>query len=330
MPIYIYWGKDEFAMGEAVKELQEWILDPAWASFNYHIFPQKNDDTVVEALNQSMTPPFGGGKCLVWLQNTTVLYKECSKNVLEELKNTLNFIPPNTYLLMTSHYRPDPYLKSTKILQKFATKFQDFPLVSPWKTDALVQNVLVTAKKIGVNLTSKSAQFLAESVGNNTRLLHSELEKLRLYAGNDEQPLNVDTLTRLVCSNTQNSLQLATAIRDGDTTKSLTLVTELIDRSEPALKIVATLIGQFRTWTLVKIIMESGERDLKLIAEAVDIANHKRIYFLQKEVQQISVQQLISTLPLLLDLEISLKQGTSQSSILKVKVIELCQLYYRN
>ncbi|CCH65987.1 COG1466: DNA polymerase III, delta subunit [Richelia intracellularis HM01] len=76
--------------------------------------------------------------------------------------------------------------------------------------------------------------------------------------------------------------------------------------------------------------MESGERDLKLIAEAVDIANHKRIYFLQKEVQQISVQQLISTLPLLLDLEISLKQGTSQSSILKVKVIELCQLYYRN
>lgn len=329
MPIYIYWGEDEFTMGEAVKELRECILDPAWASFNYHIFPQENADTVVEALNQSMTPPFGGGKRLVWLKNTT-LYKECPKNVLDELQNTLKVILPSTYLLLTNHYRPDPYLKSTKVLQKFATEFQHFPLVSPWKIDELVQAVEVTAKALEVNLTSKSAKFLAECVGNNTRLLHSELKKLRLYAGNEDQPLDVDKITSIVRSNTHNSLQLATAIRDGDTAKSLTLVAELIDASEPALRIVATLIGQFRTWAWVKIIMESRERDLKLIAEAIDIANHKRIYFLQKEVKRLSVQQLISTLPLLLDLEVNLKQGASQSSDLKAKVIELCQLYCRN
>ncbi|MDB9460227.1 DNA polymerase III subunit delta, partial [Dolichospermum circinale CS-545/17] len=34
MPIYVYWGEDDFAMEKAIVILRERVLDPLWASFN--------------------------------------------------------------------------------------------------------------------------------------------------------------------------------------------------------------------------------------------------------------------------------------------------------
>jgi DNA polymerase-3 subunit delta len=122
-------------------------------------------------------------------------------------------------------------------------------------------------------------------------------------------------------------LHLAAAIRAGDTAKALALVAQLSKSNEPALRIVATLIGQFRTWLWVKLMTEAGEVSLRAIAQAAEISNPKRLYFLQQEVKPLSVQQLISTLPLLLELEVSLKQGAEDMSALLTKVIELCQIF---
>ncbi len=80
------------------------------------------------------------------------------------------------------------------------------------------------------------------------------------------KPLDVDTVTKLVRNTTQNSLQLAAAIRIGDTAKALATLADMINASEPGLRIVATLIGQFRTWLWVKIMIESGERNQQAIA----------------------------------------------------------------
>jgi DNA polymerase-3 subunit delta len=73
--------------------------------------------------------------------------------------------------------------------------------------------------------------------------------------------------------------------------------------------------------------MESGERNPQAIAQAAEISNPKRIYFLQQEVKSLTIEQLISCLPLLLELEVSLKQGgATEISIIQTKVIELCQI----
>ena len=223
-------------------------------------------------------------------------------------------------------FSSDERLKATKLLKQFATEFREFPLIPPWKTELLVQAVHQAAHTVGVKLTPKAMDLIAESVGNDTRLLYNEMEKLRLYGAASKQPLDVDTVTKLVRNTTQNSLQLAAAIRTGDTAKALATLNDLIDASEPGLRIVATLIGQFRTWLWVKIMMDSGERNPQEIAKAAEIGNPKRIYFLQQEVKSLSVQQLISTLPLLLELEVSLKQGYSDIATLQTKIIELCQV----
>ena len=325
MPIYFYWGEDDFAVERAVVLLRSRILDEQWISFNYTLLRQDEPDATIGALNQIMTPPFGSGGRLVWLVNSTIC-QHCPDNVLAELERTLPVIPENSCLLLTSSNKPDERLKSTKILRKFAT-FQEFPLISPWKTELLVQSVKEAAQTVGVKLTANSVEMLAEAIGNDTRLLYNELEKLRLYAEGSNQPLDVNAVAQLVKNTTQNSLQLAVAIRTGDSAKALVILAELLAVSEPPLRIVATLIGQFRTWLWVKIMIESGERNQQAIAQAVEIGNPNRIYYLQKEVNSLGVQQLITSLPLLLELEVSLKQGATETTALQTKVIELCQVF---
>ena len=325
MPIYFYWGEDEFTLQKAVTSLRDRILDPQWSSFNYSQLAPEQPNAVIEALDQVMTPPFGSGSRLIWLVNTTIC-QHCGEDVLTELKRTLPVVPDTSVLLLTSRSKPDGRLKSTQLLQKYAS-FEEFSLISPWDTKQLLQQVQKVAASVGVKLTQRSVELVVESVGNDTRQLYSEMEKLLLYARDNRQPLDVDVVAELVRGNNQNSLQLAAAIRSGDVSKALLLVAQLIDRNEPGLKIVATLIGQFRTWLWVKLMMNDGERSDRAIALAAEVSNPKRIYFLQQEVKQLSLGQLVSTLPLLLELEVSLKQGREQMSTLQTKVIELCQIF---
>ncbi|WP_427159596.1 DNA polymerase III subunit delta [Aliinostoc sp. HNIBRCY26] len=328
MPIYFYWGEDDFATERAVATLRDRVLDSMWTSFNYTVFLPDQSDAVIAALNQVMTPPFGAGGRLVWLVNTN-LCQQCPENVLTELTRTLSVIPDNSHLLLTSSNKPDERLKSTKLLKQYAD-FREFPLIPPWKTELIIQAVNQAAQTVGVKLTAKAAEVLAEAVGNDTRLLYNEMEKLRLYAGGSNQPVDMDTVTLLVRNTTQNSLQLAAAIRTGDTVKALTVVADLVNAAEPELRIIATLVGQFRTWLWVKLMMESGERNPQAIAKAAEVGNPNRIYFLQKEVQSLSLRQLISCLPLLLELEFMFKRGSGDITVLQTKVIELCQVCQRH
>ena len=325
MPIYFYWGEDEFTLQKAVTSLRDRILDPQWSSFNYSQLAPEQPNAVIEALDQVMTPPFGSGSRLIWLVNTTIC-QHCGEDVLTELKRTLPVVPDTSVLLLTCRSKPDARLKSTQLLQNYAS-FEEFSLISPWETKQLLQQVQKAAASVGVKLTQRSVELVVESVGNDTRQLYSEMEKLLLYTGDNRQPLDVDVVAELVRGNNQNSLQLAAAIRSGDVSKALLLVAQLIDRNEPGLKIVATLIGQFRTWLWVRLMMNDGERSDRAIALAAEVSNPKRIYFLQQEVKQLSLGQLVSTLPLLLELEVSLKQGREQMSTLQTKVIELCQIF---
>lgn len=329
MSIYLYWGGDDFALEKAADALHKRVLDPQWATFNYDKIPPDQPDPVIQGLNLAMTPPFGMGSRLVWLVDTT-LCQNCSEALLTELERTIPAILESTVLLLTTKIKPDGRLKSTKLLQKFA-EIKEFSLIPPWKTEQLQQKVRQVAQEVGVQLTNSAVELLAESVGNNTRQLFNELEKLQIYActphlqGMKQGVIDQEAIAALVTSNTQNSLQLATAIRQGNESRALTLVADLTNHHEPALRIVATLIGQFRTWIWVKLMIEAGERDEK-IAQAAEVSNPKRVYFLRQEVKSLSLGQLTSTLPSLLELEASLKRGADSLSTLQTKVIELCQL----
>ena len=324
MPVYLYWGEDDFAIAQSVKQLQTKVLDPDWVQFNYHKLPGDRSETIIEALTQVVTPVFGMGERLVWLNNTTIC-QQCSQDVYTELERTVAAIPERAHLLLTTN-KIDSRLKSTKLLKKQAI-VKEFNLIPPWKTELIEQQVKEVAREIGIKISPKGIELLAESVGNNTRQLWNELEKLAIYQSESKNILDEKIISELVVCNTQNSLKLAEAILNGRSAESLTLVTELIGRNEPALKIVATLVGQFRTWVIVKLMQEAEIRDNQAIAKAADLRNPYRIPHIIKEIYRVNSQQLLQALPLLLDLEYSLKTGADNLTTLQTKVIEICCLF---
>ncbi|MEL6788931.1 MAG: DNA polymerase III subunit delta, partial [Cyanobacteria bacterium J06607_15] len=88
-----------------------------------------------------------------------------------------------------------------------------------------------------------------------------------------------------------------------------------------------TLVGQFRTWTTIKLMQQSGNRDNKAIAAAAGINNPNRLYFINKEIQSTSPQKLLASLPKLLELEYSLKSGGAALTVLQTKIIELSLIF---
>jgi DNA polymerase-3 subunit delta len=152
MPIYLYWGNDEFAIAQAISTLQKQTLDPAWESFNLDKIPPEQPDALTQALNQAMTPPFGSGGRLVWLVNTGVCQR-CPDDQLSDLERTLPVLPNTTTLLFTTPNKPDNRLKSTKLIQKVGI-IQEFSQVDPWKTEVIVKNIRQTAQTLQVTLAA--------------------------------------------------------------------------------------------------------------------------------------------------------------------------------
>ncbi|MEC4853449.1 MAG: DNA polymerase III subunit delta, partial [Jaaginema sp. PMC 1079.18] len=277
MPIYLFWGEDEFAMSQEIEKLRSQTVDPTWAQFNDQKIPGDRDaEAVLEALNQALTPAFGMGNRFVWLVDTTI-FQQANSDLLAELGRSLPQLPPTSTLLLTTPKKPDGRSKITKLLQKHA-EVKEFGLIPPWKTEELVQKVREVAGNLDLKLTPQATEILAEAIGNDTRRLWNELEKLKLYSQSSPHPLDETVVSRLVVANTQNSLQLAAALRQGQTAVALSLIAELLNQNEPALKIVATLVNQFRLWLIVRVWLDKGERDDKIIANAADISNPKRLY----------------------------------------------------
>ena len=328
MPVYLYWGEDTYRLSEAVQSLHQQVLDPAWQSFNVDKIDissgTEGTAQIIQGLNQSMTPPFGRGQRLVWLVNPLV---GATSEIVAEFERTLSMLPSTSHLLLTQKTKPDGRSKITKLLQKQG-QVCEFALIPPWKTTEILQMVKRVAHDLEVKMTQAAGERLAEAVGNDTRRLYGELQKLKLYSLSSAtgQLIDIDIVQQLVRSTTQNSLQLAEAILQGQPEQALGLLSELLSINEPSLKISATLTRQFRTWLWVKLMMESGEQDERVIAEAAEVGNPKRIYFLKQAVQTIHLRQLRQTLACLLDLEVSLKRGEDAHSVLMTKVIEMSQV----
>ncbi len=326
MPAYIYWGDDDFRLNQAVKELQAKVLDPTWLSFNFDkIEAHPSTDTsskLIQGLNQLMTPPLGGGGRLVWLVNPPLTQQ--AEDFISELERTLPNLPAQAYLLITFQQKPDGRSKTFKFLQKYAD-IQEFTPKPTWQAHDLIKDIQQSAKALNLQLTNEVTEYLLEAVGNNTRQLHQALTKLDLYTNSisNGSSISLEDVQILIPNTARNSLQLSNLICQGNTSQALSTLESLLQQNEPALKIVATLSRQFRTWAWIKIMQDSGEQNDQAIAKAADIRNPKRLYFLRKEIQHLSTSKLKQCLHILRSLEFELKTGGDMSSILQTKIIEL-------
>jgi DNA polymerase-3 subunit delta len=313
--IVLLTGDDQHAIQEQLNQYKAEI-DSQWLTLCYHRFPA---DRLDQAISVARTRSLTGGKKLVIVENCHL--KQWGDTELETLQQLVQ-VPEFTILVFVAT-NVDKRLKIYKHIVKYAKLFE-FPLIPPWRTDLIEKAIATQAKKIKLVLSKDAVEYLAEAIGNDMTRAATELRKLYIY-GNGRQ-LELAEVKELVPCQTQNSLQLASAIRQGESNQVLHLLDDLLSRSEPLMVIVATLLTQFRTWLWVKSAIVSGVKKDSELAQLCSISNPNRIYYLRQEVANTSIKALAKAVTMVLDLEMSIKRGTESKDLLLI-ILSVSRLF---
>ena len=318
MPIHLLWGDDEAARSRAVETLVAERTDPAWQSINLARLDGNDAAQASQALEESRTPPFGGGDRVVVLQRSPFC-NQCPAELAEQLEESLPLIPANCHLLLVSNGKPDARLRTTKALQKLVkageAREQSFQLPAVWDGAGQIELVQRTARELGLQLDPAAAEALSDAIGSDSARLASELEKLALYVGaqpgskGPQPPITAAAVQALVGSQATNALQVGDALLAGKPAEAVALVDALLAANEPALRIVATLCGQIRGWLWVSLLDQQGDNDVNAIAKAAGIGNPKRIYVMRKQIRGRQPARFLALLRQLLEVEAALKRG---------------------
>ncbi|MEH1965319.1 DNA polymerase III subunit delta [Nostoc sp.] len=316
--IVLLTGEDQHAIQEQLNQYKAEI-DAQWLTLCYHRFPA---DQLDRAISVARTRSLTGGKKLVIVENCHL--KQWGDTELETLQQLVQ-VPEFTILVFVAT-NVDKRLKIYKHIVKYAKLFE-FPLIPPWRTDLIEKAIATQAKKIKLVLSKDAVEYLAEAIGNDMTRAATELRKLYIY-GNGRQ-LELAEVKELVPCQTQNSLQLASAIRQGESNQVLHLLDDLLSRSEPLMVIVATLLTQFRTWLWVKSAIVSGVKKDSELAQLCSISNPNRIYYLRQEVANTSINALAKAVTMMLDLDMSIKTGAEAKYLLPT-ILSVTRLFKLN
>lgn len=299
-------GDDQFAIRQKLDQYKA-ELNPQWLEFCYHRFPAS---ALEQAISTARTPSLSGGKRLVIVEDCSL--KQWGDTQLESLQQLAQVPDSTTLVFMATNV--DKRLKIYKHLIKYGQCFE-LSLIPPWRTDLIEEAIATQAKRMKLRLPKDVIEYLAEAIGNDMIRVASELRKLETYVNG--QPIYLAEVQNLIPCQTQSNLQLAEAVRNGESEAVVRLIDELLARSEPVMVMVATLLTQFRTWLWVKSAISSGIKNNTEIAQICNVGNPNRLYYLRQEVAIMPIKSLIQAVTKLVDLEMAIKQGyVSANSIL--------------
>lgn len=326
MPLYYYWGEDDYQIKQAVQKLVEQVVEPDWQSFNYQKIAGNSLEVIQDALTAARALPFGGGGRLTWITDAP-LSGECPAELVQLLLDLAPHLPTTSHVVFTAKQKLAAQAHRSKLASLF--RVEEFSSIAPWQTEALAKMVQDMAQSCRLALHTDAVDYLVAAVGNDRHRLNQELQKISLLRPDDPRPLRAREIQPLVPATTQTSLALAQAIRQGQTEAALNLLNDLLTMNEPPLRITATLVSQFRLWLWVKLLQTDQQVTAEKVQAMTNLGNRKRLYFLQKEVRSVPVAALTQTLEILCEMEMGIKRGEAATVVLPTQMILLCRLYSR-
>ncbi len=323
MPIHLIWGDDYEACNREIEEIIQTVIDPSWKSFNYSQIDGNDQKQNFRALEEVQSAPLGSGGRVVLVRRSPFC-NGCSIELANKLEQAIKLIPNNTYLILNNSNKPDKRLKTTKLIEKSIqsnsfSKEKSFLLPLPWDINGqrnLVNNILY---KLNLKMNHEAIDLIVESIGNDSSLINTELQKLSLLSEavnaksntNKPQEISKELVTKIIQNNSTNALEIANLLLQGKRIIALNKIQSLLKNGEPALRLIITLTGQSRGWLWVNLLDAQGNQDVKEIAKLAGIANPKRIFVIRKQIQGKSLKVLLELMQKLLKIEASIKSGAN-------------------
>ena len=342
MPIHLIWGDDYEASQREIEEIIKTVIDPVWKSFNYSQIDGNDPKQNFKALEEVQSAPFGNGGRIVLVRRSPFC-NGCSIELASKLEQSIKLIPDNTHLILNNSNKPDKRLKTTKLIQKDIesnqlSKEKSFTLPLPWDINGqrnLVKNI---TQRLNLKINHAAIDLIVESIGNDSSLINTELQKLALLSeaskeiSNTKEPKEItqEIVKKLIQNNATNALEIANLLLNGERAIALHKIKSLLENGEPALRLISTLTGQSRGWLWVNLLDGQGNQDVKEIAKLAGIANPKRVFVIRKQIQGKSLETLLELMKKLLKIEVSIKSGTNPIDAFKDNLLTESKILTNN
>lgn len=316
MPVYLYWGEEEFNIDEAVRNLRNQLLDPAWSTLNHKVLADPELQELTEALR--VTPMFFGN-LLIEVKAPNLFLRggkkaSSSDKLMSRLFDALENLNSNIHVLFIcpiprdSGKKIDSVLKLTKLIQKIG-KVEEFGAFKFYQEKELTGWISQRASSKGIKITQDAGLALLQNTGSDLRRLDSELEKLKTNISPSKSVSKNDVLA--LCATHENIFLLADYWLQGNKSKAVLELHKLYEKDHP-LKIMATLQTIIRKWMKIKI--ESGKKDAFEISRALN--THK--FVIEKDLKKlhnIPVEKIIALRDRLTTAEYKIKTGELQAEM---------------
>lgn len=328
--IYLLYGEDEFSLRETLTSMKQSVEPPELRDVNTTVV-KAADVSYDELAAACITVPFLAEKRLVVVDGLLSIFESRARSRSgtraesseppgqgrwEQFPDILAQMPPTTDLVLVDR----ALRESNSMLRKLRdlAEVREFPLP---RGNALREWVHKRAEGHGVSIERDAAAALAETIGNNLRVIDMELQKLSLYRyGESVRKQDVEEMVAYVKEG--NIFAAVDAVLEGHPGVALTSTHQLLDSGSPPSYVMVMIARQVRLLLLAK--------DLR--AQQVPKAEMGRRlslsgYPLQKTLEQerrFTTEHLIHIHRKLLEADLSIKTGeASEQLVVEMLVAEL-------
>lgn len=312
--IYFFYGDEEFNISNKIKEFKS-KLDKDFAEMSYKYFNNPKFPDLISAIKSQ---PMMFGKmlveinCLGYLSGKSSDDKSFDDKQFKQLAEALDCSSENVDVVFTAQIPPDSQKKidKRKKIFKLLSKYnaQEFNQIPSYKTAELEGWIKQQAKSKDLKISDEVAGAILFQVGSNLRMLDSELEKLKIYAG--KSPVTKEMIKE-ICVTNEDLFVFIDYLVEGNKSKALLEYQKLLAKKHPLeiLSVLHTLLhGR------IQIKAYSAKYSPDEIAKIINMHPFRVKMEIQK-LKNISLKDLVKLKKNLTDAEYKIKSGQSNLDI---------------
>lgn len=312
--IYFFYGDEEFNISNEIKKFKN-KLDKDFIEMSYKYFNNPKFPDLVAAIKSQ---PMMFGKMLLEINCLSYL---CGKNSedgglddkqIKQITEALDSVGDNLDIIFVALLPPDSQKKIDKrrkffkVLSKYNAK--EFLQIPSYKTAELESWIKQQGKSKELKLSDTVVSEMLIQIGANLRLLDSELEKLKIFAG--DKPVTID-MVREICVTNEDLFAFADFLILDNKSKALIEYQKLLTKKHPLeiLSVLHTLLhGK------IQIKANSVKYSADEIAKIINMHPYRVKLELQK-LKNISLKSLVKLKENLTEAEYKIKSGQANLDI---------------
>ena len=295
--------------------------DPADLNFAY--FDMKEVDYKSLELELVSLPFFADEKIVIldhFLDITTAKKRYLSDDELKSFEDYLENPLPSSKLVIFAEGKLDSKRRLVKLLKRDAKVFE---AIEP-KEQEIRAYFQKWAQELGLTFAGKSFEQLLIKSG----FQFSEIQKnlLFLQAYKDNGVITEEDIVEAIPKTLQDNIfDLTQLILGKKIDQARDLVKDLTLQGEDEIKLIAIMLGQFRLYTQVKILLESGQTESQMVSSLGHYLgrnpNPYQIKFALRDTRALSLNFLQDSIRYLIQADYQIKTGVYEKGYLFEKAL---------